>query len=214
MPTKTILSIILILVGIAAIWFLPKKNSQERILSIPFTPQAPTGNWEDNKDCEEASIAMVKAYYEGKRVSVRPPDAVESIKKLNDWEKANLGFYRDTGAEDTARMAREVYGFRTNIIADYTAEDLKKEIRAGNPILLPINAGLLNNPKYVGQEPFYHMFVIKGYSDDLFIVNDPGTESGSDNVYSFETLWNAAADWNQGAQAMDPGVKVALVLTE
>ncbi|KKR41046.1 MAG: hypothetical protein UT75_C0002G0083, partial [Candidatus Yanofskybacteria bacterium GW2011_GWE2_40_11] len=47
-----------------------------------------------------------------------------------------------------------------------------------------------------------------------FIVNDPGTTQGNGMIYSFDTLKQAAADWNNSAKTMDATIKIALILSK
>ena len=57
------------------------------------------------------------------------------------------------------------------------------------------------------------MILLRGYHNGRFIVNDPGTESGEANEYTFINLKNAAADWDQSTHSMDATAKIALVLS-
>lgn len=157
---------------------------------------------------------MANAYLHGQtqnRMSVR--DAVNAIRQLNSWEKINFGYNLDTGAVDTAKLAEGAFGMKARLIKDFTEEDLKQALAHNLPILLPHDARKLNSPKYALGGPDYHMFVIRGYNENGFIVNDPGTVEGNGNVYTFETLWNAAADWNHEKQAMEPENKFIIILS-
>ena len=71
---------------------------------------------------------------------------------------------------------------------------------------------MLPNTHYINGGPLYHMIVIRGYKGDTFIVNDPGTDNGDGNEYSFAVLHKASADWNQGTKSIDTSRKVALVV--
>ncbi len=216
---KTIFSnhkqIFILALGIGALiivtnWPLPKSF----LLSVPFTDQAPTGKWDRNEDCEEASIAMANAYLNGNEGDKLPIKvAQEYIAKLRHWENLNLGYNADTGAYATSRMAEGAFGINVKQIKDYTETNLKKELIKNHVILLPINARLLGNPTYAESGPTYHMIVIRGYNASGFIVNDPGTEQGNSMIYSFETLRKSAADWNNSAKIMDSTIKIALILS-
>lgn len=188
---------------------------QELILPVPFTDQAPNGNWDRNEDCEETSITMAHAYLTGDTEDVLPiANAQAAINALKRWEEANIGYNADTGAYATSRMAEGAFGITVRQIKDYTETDLKRELTQQHVILLPINARLLGNPAYAESGPFYHMIVVRGYNASGFIVNDPGIKQGNGMVYSFETLKKAAADWNNLAKTMDSTIKIALVLSK
>lgn len=187
------------------------------VLQVPFSSQAPSGNWDNNEDCEEASIIMANAFLTGNTDNLLAQAlVVESIANLKKWEQENLGYNEDTGADATTRMAEEVYNLKVKQIADFSEADLKAELNNQHPILLPVNAKLLDTPKYNALGFFYHMIVIRGYNENEkgFIVNDPGTEDGNGNVYSFETLKNAATDWNHDLMKMEPDKKTALVVSK
>ena len=185
------------------------------VLPVPFSSQAPNNNWARNEDCEETSITMANAYLTGSTEDKLPSGAAQkSINDLKTWEGSNLGYNANTGAEATTEMAEGAFGLKVKQIKDYTEEDLKSALRAHHPVLLPINARLLNNPKYFDNGPLYHMIVVRGYEGRAFIVNDPGTEGGGRNKYTFDVLKNAAADWDQGTKTMDPTAKIALVISK
>jgi hypothetical protein len=58
------------------------------------------------------------------------------------------------------------------------------------------------------------MIVIRGFKGHTFIVNDPGTDRGDSNEYSFSVLQKASADWVNTTKMMDPSRKVALVVSK
>lgn len=185
------------------------------LLAVPFTDQAPTGKWDRNEDCEEASIAMAQAYLTGDTEDRLPASGAQAyISKLRSWEETYIGYNADTGAYATSRMAEGAFNINVRQIRDYSETDLKRELAKHNVILLPINARLLGNPTYAHSGPTYHMIVVRGYNASGFIVNDPGTEQGNGQVYSFDTLIKSAADWNNSAKIMDPTIKIALILSK
>jgi hypothetical protein len=183
------------------------------VLQVPFSPQAPTNNWDRNEDCEETSVTMANAYLTGSTEDRLPAAAAqEAINNLKTWEQAHLGYNANTGADATTQMAEGAFGLNIRQIADYTENDLKTALVNHHPILLPINAKLLGNPKYFDNGPLYHMIVLRGFRGDTFIVNDPGTDGGDGNEYSFATLKNAGADWDQPTKSIDGKEKIALVV--
>lgn len=208
---------VLLGLGIIGALIVTSKKSlpEELLLAVPFTDQAPTGKWDRNEDCEEASITMANAYLNGNRDDKLPPAvAQEYINSLKRWEEANIGYNADTGAYATSRMAEGTFGITVRQIRDYTEADLKKELAKNHVILLPINARLLGNPTYAESGPTYHMIVVRGYNASGFVVNDPGTEEGNGMIYTFETLKKSAADWNNSAKIMDSTIKIALILSK
>lgn len=184
------------------------------ILRVPFSTQAPTNNWIRNKDCEETSLAMVDAFLKGNTESnIASFPAQATIDSLKKWEDVNLGYNADTGASATTKMAEGALGLKIKTIQDFTETDLKIEIMKGLPILLPINAKLLGSSQYLENGPTYHMIVIRGFREHTFIVNDPGTNTGDANEYSFKTLQKAAADWDHNTKTIQDKIKIALVVS-
>src|SRR3989344_7321501 len=102
-------------------------------LKVPFTPQAPTGNWDQlhNEACEEASAIMAAAYFSGDTRSRIPATEVEAqITALTNWQQSNFGYYLDTTAEETAEMIRGFYNLNAKIVTDYTEKDIKDALNA------------------------------------------------------------------------------------
>lgn len=179
----------------------PATVPDEINLAVPFTTQAPFANWvEPYEDgCEEASSAMVDYYYAGKSFTT-PAVADSELKALFAWEDATFGTNKDTDAEQVAQMLREHYGFRKVAVRyDFSAEDLRSELRAGRPVIVPAYGKALKNPNFKNGGPTYHMLVVKGYlGTGSFITNDPGTRNGADYVYGADLFMSALHDWNGG----------------
>lgn len=212
---------ILVVIVLSTVFFTSRKDSSSSslpesvVLQVPFTPQAPTDKWDRNEDCEETSITMANAFLSGNTANVLAEgESIKAIENLKIWENANLGYNVDTGAMATTRLAEGAFALKVKHIKDFTETDIKKALADNHPVLLPIDARQLNNPKYRNSGPQYHMIVIRGYKDGKFIVNDPGTNEGNGNEYTFDVLKNAAADWNQADQKMEPASKIALVLSK
>lgn len=206
---------IIIGAGTLMVVFSTPKIPASLVLHVPFSPQAPTDNWSRNEDCEETSVSMANAYLDGQTEDRMPvSDAQDAIAKLKSWEQINFQHNADTGADETTAMAEGAFKITVKQIKDFTELDLKRELVKKHVILLPINARLLGSPKYKDNGPFYHMVVVRGFDERGFIVNDPGTDSGDGNVYTFATLITASADWDNVARAMIPTRKIALILSK
>ena len=173
-------------------------------LAVPFTPQAPFANWDlpYQEACEEASAYMVYMYYQGEPSGlINPNDADEAIWELVDFQNDLFGDYLDTTADETRQFIDLFYNLTVIVEEDPTVELIKEEIAAGRPVIVPAAGRELGNPFFSGDGPLYHMLVIKGYTEDQFIVNDPGTKRGQDYVYDIDVLMSAIGDWNDGDPA-------------
>lgn len=185
------------------------------LLSVPFTPQAPTANWEGifKEACEEASALMAAEYFAGNREpELDAAYATREIQRLADWEQERFGYNLDINNEETREMIEQVYGLKTSSISNFTEEDIKQELAQGRLVLLPADGRKLNNPNFRRPGPPYHMLVIRGYNSQGFVTNDPGTKRGMNYSYSFDTLYEATGEWDHGTDSVDTAIKEAIVV--
>lgn len=180
-----------------------------RILQIvPFTSQAPLGEWNDDRfqdGCEEASVLMAMKWAKGGSIKLDKAglDKVRSeILDIVAYEQKILSNYHDTSAADTLEYLIKGYFTytRAEVKQDITITDLIKELEAGNIIIAPTNGRLLKNPNFTAPGPERHMLVIIGYDykNKKFITNDPGTRRGAGYQYPEEILEEAIADYPSG----------------
>lgn len=189
----------------------PEPLPREYNLAVPFTTQAPYANWNlpYQEACEEASAAIVHYYWSNQTFTQKTAD--EEILKLVDFETTTYGDYKDTTAEQTARFIKAYYDYQTvDVIYDPTVEQIKREIFDGFPVMVPAYGKALENPNFRSGGPLYHMLVVKGYTADTFITNDPGTRNGADFIYSINNLMTSMGDWNSGHP--ESGRKVMIVV--
>lgn len=183
-------------------------------LAVPFTPQAPHANWDApyKEFCEEASVLMAMSYIRGETIP-SPEVADQKLLAIKAFEDQAFGYYEDTTAEETARIIREFYDYQqVQIISDPTAVDIKRVVASGRLVIVPAAGQQLGNPYFQQPGPLYHMFVVKGYTNDgKFIVNDPGTRRGADFLYEESVIMNAIHDW-RADRNIELGRKVILVV--
>lgn len=186
---------------------------------VPFTCQAPAGNWSDPRQqdgCEEACILMAAAAL-GHADSLSPDFAIGEINRMCEYELNLFGSYQDTGIEDTARLLAVYFdssGFaqpRTTIVRgqNATVEQMRQDIAAGNILFVPLNGEILDGPFYKSP-PLVHMVLVIGYDDETgkFVINDPGTKSGASlAIFSYEWLWGAMEDYITGVHKNQSGDK-------
>lgn len=183
-------------------------------LAVPFTPQAPYANWDlpYQEACEEAVVYMVHAYYQGTpagKIAAETADA--ALLQIVEYEKVLFGDYLDTTAEQTATLIEQMYGYeRVELIVNPTVEQIKEQVAAGRPVIVPAAGQELHNPYFTQPGPLYHMYVIRGYTPKGFITNDPGTRRGEGYTYSYDTVMSTMHDWNEGDVAN--GQKIIIVI--
>lgn len=184
-------------------------------LDVPFLSQAPKKDWAMpyQEACEEASVLMVQAYFAGKRVNFTPEEGDRAILSMVDWAAQQYGpELVDMSAAEVATMVEGYMpGLKATVRPLKTADDIKRELAKGFPVILPADGKRLENPRFRNGGPRYHMLVIKGYLEDgRWITNDPGTQFGENFLYSQQNLLDSARDWNGGD--VPNGASVMLVV--
>ncbi len=194
---------------------LPAQPTIPRALNrtVPFTPQAPTGNWDKRHEeyCEEASALMVGRFFHGRDIS-DSSDAEAGLLELERWQIKHFGFFESTTAAETKAMIEANYDDLTvSLSTDVSVQAVKRALTDGQLVIMPAAGRGLGNPYFRQPGPIYHMLVIKGYtSTGKFITNDPGTKRGADYLYNERVLIDAIGDYNHGDPAH--GEKVVLLV--
>lgn len=198
----------------ATVALLNKNQAQSATanLALPFTSQAPFGNWDalHEDTCEEASILMVERYFAGVSGNLDQQTADDSMIDMVDTQTA-LGLFTSLTASELATFTESYFvNLEATVIEDPSIDEIKAYIDAGIPVLVPSAGRELGNPFFSGEGPLYHYLVIRGYDDDIFITNDPGTRHGENYTYKQSIIMDAMGDWNDGDPAK--GAKRILIL--
>ncbi len=171
--------------------------------SVPFTSQAPSGNWDDQRQqdgCEETSAIMAMAWVRG--TGLTAAGAEKEILAISDFEQATYGSYHDTSAEDTVKRIFNAYFHYNKAVAvnNPSADDIIAELEKGNLVLTPMDGRKLNNPYYTPPGPDRHMLVVIGYDPATkeFITNDPGTRRGKSYRYGASLFMAAILNYPTG----------------
>lgn len=195
----------------------PAGGPNQILFDVPFTPQAPFYEWDNPKlsnGCEEASALMAMSWVRG--TTITPEMARKEIIAISDYELANHGVFLDTSAQDTADwIFKEYYKYQNvELSYDISVEDIKRELRNGNLVIVPVNGQELHNPYYTQPGPLRHKVVIIGYDPDNkeFITHDPGTIRGKSYRYPEQVLFNAIHDYLTGNDLPLPPKKKAMII--
>lgn len=116
--------------------------------------------------------------------------ANDEINRMISWQVKNYGREPDLSIEDWGKFAQSFYGYQYQIFSNITEDDIRQQVSAGHPVVVPVMTDVLNNPHY-GHKPAYHILVIKGYRSDGVIVNDTAFIYGESYFYSWTTIINA-----------------------
>ncbi len=189
-------------------------------LAVPFTSQAPNANWDQDHEefCEEASMLMVGRWFSNRKIA-NAADAEAGLQELKAWEVEHLGLYYDTTAAENAKVISAVYGLNVEVKVNPTVHDIKFALANNQLVIVPTAGRELSNPNFTAPGPIYHNLVIRGYTSDKFITNDPGTRKGNGYVYRQSVVMNAIHDWVPNGDRTKPrqgdvtnGQKVILIV--
>lgn len=180
------------------------------VLDVPFTSQAPFGNWSDptyQNGCEEASALMAMMWVEGKQIT--PDYANQEIKNISDYEVKTIGTSADTSVDDTVKFMEGYFNYQNiEVKKNINAGDIKQELMQGRVVIVPAFGQAVGNPHYSTPGPVEHMLVIIGYNalTNEFITNDSGTKFGKGYSYPESKVMNAIWSYPTSSQPVSyPG---------
>ncbi len=181
------------------------------IIDAPFSSQAPDHDWSQPwfDACEETVILMADYYYAGK--SLHRDTTRDAILQVFRIKNGNIGESLDETAATMAELINNFFPWEVTVVENPSLWQMKREIDAGRPIILPADGKALQNPHFRNGGPPYHVVLIIGYDDvrQEFIAHDPGTQFGRNYRYSYNRIMNEAMhDFVPGA--VSTGRKVAL----
>lgn len=188
------------------------------IEGVPFTSQSPFGDWADPRQqhgCEEASLLMAHCFLSGEGLSKEK--ALTEIFAMSAYEEENYGGFHDLSLEDTLKFYRAYYGYERSFVKfDIDADDIKREIAKGSPVIVPMDGTKLGNPYYTAPGPERHELIVKGYDDRAgeFVTNDPGTRFGEDYRYDYETFMGAIRAYKTGNEVPIGPVEKGMLVIE
>lgn len=164
---------------------------------VSFASQAPQGDWNMpyQEACEEASMIMAARYFKNEKLDNNI--MAEEILKLVEWEEKN-GYPIDLTAGQTVEVLEKYFGLKATLNKLVSEPEMKKKLVAGDLIIVPLAGRDIGNPYYHQPGPLYHMLLIRGFDEENFITNDPGTKRGEAYRYRYGDLLWAVHDWVGG----------------
>lgn len=195
----------------------PAPAVKKILQNVPFTSQAPLGQWSDPRQqdgCEEASSLMAVKWARGQNLTKK--EALKEITGLSDWLLKKYGQSRDTSAADTVDwIIKDYFGYQNAaLVKNTTAAGIINELKKGRIVIAPMNGQLLNNPYYTPPGPRHHMVVIVGYDfiKKVFITNDGGTKRGKLYEYKTDVLFKAIDDYPTGNHKIDAKIEKNIIV--
>lgn len=186
-------------------------------LPVPFTPQAPLGDWAAKQHtCEEASLFMVDRYLKGDHSGalIDPQTANAGINQITGWKSA-----QDLTDLQVGELAKDYMGWSYQILPA-TRYNIKAQLTLGRPLIVGVRTHGLGNPNYPGYKDHYeqpgwsvsHYIVVAGYdASDQLILNDPGLTRGHGYKISYDQLIFAINDLDNAYPELNQG-QIILVL--
>ncbi|MEK7548839.1 MAG: C39 family peptidase, partial [Patescibacteria group bacterium] len=120
-----------------------------------------------------------------------------------EWQRAR-GLGVSITLAEVQRVAKEHHNLSSRILENPTVEQLKNELAAGRPVIVPASGRTLGNPYFTPPGPIYHMLVLIGYDETSFITNDPGTKRGAAYRYRPTVLMKSIHDFVPGDIGLGP----------
>jgi hypothetical protein len=189
-------------------------------LGVPFTTQAPLGDWAKHQEsCEEANLIQVAAYWHGERESVIDPHSADrQIADLVSWQVQNWGSEDDLTDQRLGLLAQQYYGYQFEV-APITEDGIKRSIVGGTPVVLGVTTHGLGNPRYPNYSTHYlvpgysvpHFITLVGYDSQGFILNDPGITPGHGYHVAYSRLLFAVDNLDQQHPNLDEGRVMLLI---
>jgi len=174
------------------------------LIDVPFTSQAPLGQWSDQRQqdgCEEAVVAMAMAWV-GNEKNITKENWRLRILILSNFEFKKYGEYRDVSLADLQNwLFKDYFNYKkTELKPVETATDIIKELEKGRIVLTPMDGRALKNPNFTAPGPERHMILIKGYDYQTqeFITDDPGTRRGQSYRYPAKIILQAIRAYSTG----------------
>jgi len=177
-------------------------------LEAPFIPQAPYHDWSEpwQNACEEAAILVAHHYLKGNQV-VSKEQVKKELQDMINWQMKYYGTHKDLKAAEVVEVIEKYLGYENvEVTYDISIEDIKREVAAGNPVIIPAAGRELNNPNFTAPGPVYHMLTVIGYTEGRIITNDPGTRKGKDFTYTYQNFYDSIHDYVDGASKKNPGL--------
>jgi len=181
----------------------PSPTTDKVLLNVPFTSQAPYGEWSDLRQedgCEEASALMAVKWARGEKITAA--EALKEILGSSNYTLKKYKEYRDLSVTDTLNwIIKDYFNYsKAAVKTKVTMSEIIAELNKGNVVIAPVNGQIVGNPYYTAPGPLNHMLVIRGYDSirKIFITNDPGTRHGELYEYDAQILFKAIRAYPTG----------------
>lgn len=187
-------------------------------LQVPYTTQAPLGNWDKHQEsCEAATLTMVLAYWHRDKSAVIDPHVADASIAQIDAMKVQL----DLTDQLLGQLASNNFGYGYRILPN-TVDTIREQLSAGRPLIAEVRTHGLGNSSYPGYRYHYeetgwsvpHFIVIIGYDSTGVWLNDAGISRGRGYHISYAQLTHAIDDLDQHHPNLAQGQVLLLIAPE
>lgn len=192
-----------------------------RIDHVPFTVQAPTGNWDAAHEeyCEAAAALMVGRYYKGLQYPndrIPPADADSAMGQIVQWERQQWPGVLDLSLDKVAQVGQHFYDLQPTL-QPATLDNVKAALAAGHPVMIPVAThgapgGRAISPYYSAGN-VYHVIVLVGYDGNFVFANDAGISQGQNYKYDWPNVLEPAMDGQAALRNPQTQGRVMLTFT-
>ncbi len=193
----------------------PSSLPDHTLLQVPYTTQAPLGNWAQHQEsCEAANLTMIWRYWN------RDPSVVIDPKTADDYIHMIDGWKPQPDLNDTmmGELARQHWGYDYRILPN-TQQTIAEQLAAGRPLLAEVRTHGLGNGHYPGYYSHYeetgwsvpHFVTIIGYDSSGVWLNDAGITLGRGYHISYAQLAHAIDDLDQHHPNLAQGQVLLLI---
>jgi hypothetical protein len=184
-------------------------------LQVPFTTQAPLGNWAQHQEsCEAANLTQLWFYWNNPQpVVIDPRTADAYIRMIDGWKPSP-----DLNDKQLGALANAHWGYTYSLVPN-DPQAIAQQLSAGRPLLAEVRTHGLGNGHYPGYYSHYeqtgwsvpHFVTIIGYDKTGVWLNDPGISWGRGYHISYAQLTHAMADLDQHHPALANGNVLLLI---
>lgn len=188
------------------------------LLQVPFTTQAPLGNWAQHQEsCEAGTLTMLVHYWQkDPSVVIDPRVADATIRQIDGWKPRP-----DLTDMMLGELAQQHYGYSYRTIPN-NPQAIAEQLAAGRPLIAEVRTHGLGNPHYPGYSRYYeeqgwsvpHFVLIIGYDSTGVWLNDPGISWGRAYHISYAQLTHAIDDLDQHHPELNGGQALLLIAPE